>query len=151
MSRNPKNFDELIDRSSFGEPVARELQSRTPEQVVTRIRGHLRVISREVENPMPYISVVRSRIETREEEVNMSNKNRHIVPNPDGGWDVKKPGAQRASAHEKTQSDAEARAKEIVANQGGGEVVIHDRHGRIRDKDTVPPGNDPSPPRDRRH
>ena len=28
--------------------------------------------------------------------------NRHVVPNPDGGWDVKAPGAQRSSAHTRT-------------------------------------------------
>ena len=27
------------------------------------------------------------------------NNRRHVVPNPGGGWDVKKPGADRASAH----------------------------------------------------
>lgn len=80
----------------------------------------------------------------------MSN-NRHVVPNPTGGWDVKAPGAQRASAHHSTQADAERRAKDIVGNLGGGEVVIHDRHGQIRDSDTVAPRNDPSPPKDTRH
>ena len=82
----------------------------------------------------------------------MSNRNeRHIVPNPDGGWDVKKPGAERASSHHRTQADAEARAKEILGNTGGGEAVIHNRQGQIRDSDTVAPGNDPNPPKDRRH
>ncbi|MDP3984720.1 MAG: DUF2188 domain-containing protein [Acidimicrobiia bacterium] len=33
---------------------------------------------------------------------------------------------------------------------GGGEVTIHGRDGRIRDSDTVPPGHDPNPPRDKR-
>lgn len=82
----------------------------------------------------------------------MSGSNdRHVVPNADGGWDVKAPGAGRASSHHDTQADAERRAKEIVRNQGGGEVRIHGRDGRIRDSDTVAPGKDPDPPRDRRH
>ena len=82
----------------------------------------------------------------------MTSKNdRHVVPNPDGGWDVKAPGARRASSHHSTQSDAEQRAKEIVHNAGGGEVRIHGRDGRIRDSDTVAPGRDPFPPRDTRH
>lgn len=76
---------------------------------------------------------------------------RHIVKNPKGGWDVKKPGSGRASAHEPTQADAEARAKRILSNAGGGEAVTHDRKGRIRDQDTVPPGRDPNPPRDKKH
>ena len=41
--------------------------------------------------------------------------------------------------------------KEIVGNLGGGEVVIHRPDGTIRDSDTVPPGNDPNPPKDTRH
>jgi hypothetical protein len=77
--------------------------------------------------------------------------NRHVVPNPDGGWDVKAPGATRSSSHHDTQKEAEKRAKEIVGNAGGGEVRIHGRDGRIRDSDTVAPGNDPSPPKDTRH
>ena len=77
--------------------------------------------------------------------------NRHVVPDPDGGWNVKAPNSQRASAHTRTQAEAERRAKEIVGNLGGGEVVVHRPDGRIRDSDTVPPGNDPYPPRDTRH
>ena len=82
----------------------------------------------------------------------MSNDNRrHVVPNPKGGWDVVAPGADRASAHTETQAQAEQRAKQIVQNAGGGEVRIHGRNGRIRDSDTVAPGNDPHPPKDKRH
>jgi hypothetical protein len=76
---------------------------------------------------------------------------RHVVPNPDGGWDVKKPGGDRASSHHSTQREAERRAKEILGNVGGGEAVIHDREGKIRDSGTVPPARDPMPPRDKRH
>jgi hypothetical protein len=76
---------------------------------------------------------------------------RHIVPNPDGGWDVEAPDAIRASSHHDTQAEAEARAKEILRNLGGGEAVIHGRDGRIRDSDTVWPARDPFPPRDTKH
>jgi len=78
------------------------------------------------------------------------NERRHVVANPKGGWDVKKPGSTRASIHTETQKDAVARAREIVRNSGGGEVRIHGRDGRIRDSDTIAPGNDPNPPRDKR-
>ena len=81
----------------------------------------------------------------------MAKSQRHIVPNPDGGWDVKKPGADRASSHHDTQAQAEQRAKEILGNQGGGEAVIHRPDGSIRDSDTVAPAKDPNPPRDTRH
>lgn len=79
----------------------------------------------------------------------MSNRNnRHVVPNPGGGWDVKKAGATRASARADTKHDAEKRGREIVRNAGGGELRIHGLNGRIQDSDTVPPGHDPNPPRD---
>jgi hypothetical protein len=81
----------------------------------------------------------------------MANPNdRHVVPDSDGGWNVVKPGASRASAHLDTQSEAYARAKEIVTNAGGGEVVVHGRNGQIRNPNTI--GRpDPDPPRDKRH
>jgi hypothetical protein len=78
----------------------------------------------------------------------MGNNDRHVVPNPDGGWDVVAPSASRASAHKDTQAEAIDRAREIVHNAGGGELRIHGRDGRIRDSDTIAPGNDPNPPRD---
>ena len=68
---------------------------------------------------------------------------RDVVPNPDGGWDVTKPGAARASAHTDTQAEAQARARTILGNAGGGEMLTHGRDGRIRAKDTIAPGNDP--------
>ena len=80
----------------------------------------------------------------------MSRNERHVVPSRDGGWDVVAPGSSRASAHVDTQAAGIDRAREIVGNSGGGEVVIHRPDGRIRDSDTVAPGNDPFPPRDRK-
>lgn len=78
----------------------------------------------------------------------MTRRNeRHVVPNPNGGWDVRKPGSSRSSGHTDTQADAINRARGIVRNVGGGEVVIHRPDGRIRDSDTVAPGNDPFPPK----
>lgn len=75
---------------------------------------------------------------------------RHVTPNPAGGWDVKKPGAGKSSGHFDTQGKAIDRAREIVKRGGGGEVTIHGRDGRIRDSDTVPRGNDPNPPKDKK-
>jgi hypothetical protein len=80
----------------------------------------------------------------------MPRNERHVVSNPDGGWNVVPPRAQRPSAHVDTQAEAIDRARQIVHNTGGGEVVIHRPDGSIRDSDTVPPGHDPDPPRDRR-
>ncbi|MAT94116.1 MAG: hypothetical protein CME59_16160 [Halioglobus sp.] len=80
----------------------------------------------------------------------MSKNDRYVTKHP-AGWAVKKPGADRASSVHGTQKEAEGRAKEIVGNLGGGEVRIQNRQGQWRDSDTVPPGNDPCPPRDRKH
>ncbi|WP_136709737.1 DUF2188 domain-containing protein [Agromyces sp. H66] len=79
-----------------------------------------------------------------------NSNNRHVVPNSNGGWDVRAPGAGRASAHLPTQADATDRARQIVSNLGGGEVRIHGRNGQIRDSDTVGRGNDPHPPKDKK-
>jgi len=68
---------------------------------------------------------------------------RHVVPNENGGWDVKAPGAQRASSHHDTQKGAIDRGREIIRNAGGGELNIHGTDGAIRAKDTIPKGNDP--------
>jgi len=75
----------------------------------------------------------------------------HVVKNPGDGWDAKQNNTQRVSFHGNTQIEAETAAKRYAANSGGGEVRIHGLDGRIRDSDTVPPGKDPFPPRDKRH
>ncbi len=80
----------------------------------------------------------------------MSRNDRYVVKDGDD-WAVKKAGARRASGKFDTQGGAEQFAKKVVANQGGGEVRIQGRDGRWRDSDTVPPGNDPFPPRDTKH
>jgi hypothetical protein len=73
--------------------------------------------------------------------------NYHVVPDSDKGWAVKKQGAKRASDFASTQRSAEKMAKKFATNSGGGEVVIHRRDGKIRDKDTMYPARDPFPPR----
>jgi Uncharacterized protein conserved in bacteria (DUF2188) len=74
----------------------------------------------------------------------MSNPNaREVRPDPEGGWNVINPGAQRASAHLPTQAEAIDRAREILQRNGGGELRVAGRDGAIRDADTVKPGNDP--------
>jgi hypothetical protein len=73
---------------------------------------------------------------------------RHVTPHPDGGWQVRAPLSERASALTDTQAEAEQLARGILRNVGGGEFTVHGRDGRIRDSDTIPPGRDPFPPRD---
>jgi len=74
-------------------------------------------------------------------------KNQHVVRRG-GGWAVRGEGNSRDTSHHRTQSQAIDAARDIARNQHS-EVVIHDTHGRIRDRDSY--GNDPFPPRDTRH
>jgi hypothetical protein len=68
----------------------------------------------------------------------------HVVPNPNGGWDVKKGGGKKASRHADTKKDAERLAREISRNQGT-ELIIHGKDGKIQRKDSH--GNDDYPPK----
>jgi hypothetical protein len=78
--------------------------------------------------------------------------NYHVVKNRDrGGWDAKRENSSRASGNYSTQQQAEAAAKGYSSRSGGGEVRIHSVKGPIRDSDTVSPGRDPFPPRDKRN
>lgn len=73
-----------------------------------------------------------------------SSKTHHVVPAERGGWNVKRGGAARASAHFDTKKEAVSAAREISRNQRS-ELKIHNRDGRIAQSDSH--GNDPFPPR----
>jgi uncharacterized protein YdaT len=60
--------------------------------------------------------------------------NQHVVKREDG-WAVRREKAERDTAVHGTQAEAIKEAKRIADNQGG-EVLIHGRDGKIRDKDT---------------
>ena len=78
--------------------------------------------------------------------------NYHVTKDKESGdWKVKREGADRAGGYFNTQAAAEKAAKTMAGNSGGGEVRIHSPKGPIRDSDTVPPGHDPNPHRDRKH
>ena len=68
----------------------------------------------------------------------------HVVPNPKGGWDVKRGGGARASSHHDTKQDAIDYGRAISRNQHT-ELRIHNRDGRIAGSDSH--GNDPFPPK----
>jgi len=74
-------------------------------------------------------------------------KNQHVVPTKDG-WGVRGEKNSKLNSKHDTQNEAIKRAREIAINQKS-EVVIHRKDGRIRDKDSY--GNDPNPPRDKKH
>ncbi len=73
----------------------------------------------------------------------MAANSRNVQPSSGGGWDVTKPGAKRVSAHTETQAEAQSRARAMLGNDGGGEMITRGRYGQIRAKDTIKPGNDP--------
>lgn len=74
----------------------------------------------------------------------MSEANKRVVQKrPDGDFEVRAPGAERASAVTRTQAEGIDRAREILANDGGGELVVRGLDGAYRKQDTVKPGNDP--------
>jgi len=77
----------------------------------------------------------------------MSKKNKHVVPSGKD-WAVKGAGNDRKTAIVNTQAEAIRIAREIAINQRS-EVVIHRPDGTIRDKDSY--GNDPNPPKDKKH
>lgn len=77
----------------------------------------------------------------------MKKKDIHVVPHKDG-WATKKEGAQRAGKVADTQRAAIDRARE-QAKRERVEVVIHRKDGTIRDSDSY--GNDPNPPKDKKH
>jgi hypothetical protein len=56
-----------------------------------------------------------------------------------GNWEVRKPGADRASAVTRTQAEGLARAREILGNGGGGEMEVRALDGALRAQDTIPP------------
>ena len=71
-------------------------------------------------------------------------KTHHVVPNPKGGWDVKRGGASRASSHHDTKRDAIDTGRSVSRNQET-ELRIHNKDGRIASSDSH--GSDPFPPR----
>jgi hypothetical protein len=42
-------------------------------------------------------------------------------------------------------------ARAMLKKEGGGELLVQAKNGRIRSKDTIPPGNDPYSMRDKEH
>lgn len=69
----------------------------------------------------------------------MARNNRHVAPTEDGQWAVREEGSERASDLFSTQKEAQDRAREILGNSGGGELITHGLDGKIQDSQTVPP------------
>jgi len=80
------------------------------------------------------------------------DRDRTVYQRSDKAWANKRNDADKASSLHRTQGEAIKAAKEMLAKQGGGELAVKGRGSDpIRSKDTIAPGNDPNPPKDREH
>lgn len=73
-----------------------------------------------------------------------AKKHIHIVPNPEGGWDVKNEKKPTPVAHTPKKEDAVTIGREH-ARQEQCDVIIHKRDGTIEKRDSY--GSDPYPPK----
>jgi len=78
-------------------------------------------------------------------------RDRTVYQTKDSRWANKRNDAGKPSSVHDTQREAIEAAKQNLGNQGGGELTVQGRHGRFVSKDTIPPGHDPNPPRDKEH
>jgi uncharacterized protein YdaU (DUF1376 family) len=78
-------------------------------------------------------------------------RDRMVYQRSDEKWVNKRNDASRASSVHDKQSEAEKAGKQMLENQGGGELTVKGKDQKIRSKDTIAPGKDPHPPKDREH
>lgn len=79
----------------------------------------------------------------------MKRKEIHVVSNSDrGGWDAKRPHAERASKHFDTKAEAMEWSREL-AKKEGLELIPHGLNGKIQNPNSY--GNDPCPPKDKKN
>ena len=78
-------------------------------------------------------------------------RDRTVYQRKDGIWSNKRNDAGKASSLHNTQKEAEKAARKMLKNQGGGELTTAGRDRKFRSKDTIKPGNDPCPPKDKEH
>lgn len=74
----------------------------------------------------------------------MKAASHHVVHNSNGGWDVKREGAERSSGHFDNKQDAVNAGRSISQNQKT-ELLIHGMNGKIQSRDSH--GHDPNPPK----
>jgi len=77
----------------------------------------------------------------------MPRKTHHVVPDSNGGWNVKKGGSERASKHFDKKENAIGWGRVVSRNQKT-EFVIHKKDGTIQNSDSH--SGDPCPPKDKR-
>lgn len=82
----------------------------------------------------------------------MPKKNDRIVyRRSDGRWGNRRIGNERDTSIHETQKQASDEARRQIRKDGGGELSVTGRNHKIRSKDTISPGNDPNPPKDKEH
>lgn len=75
-----------------------------------------------------------------------NKKNQHVIPSGKD-WAVKGEKNSRKTKITETKAEAIERARNIARNKKS-ELVIHNKDGKISDKDSY--GNDPHPPMDKK-
>jgi hypothetical protein len=74
-------------------------------------------------------------------------KNQYVVPTQ-GGWGVRGQGSSKLTVKTDTKAEALKLGTQIAKNQQS-ELTILKKDGRIQNKNSF--GNDPFPPRDKKH
>lgn len=69
----------------------------------------------------------------------MAKSTRYVRANKAGGWEVLKEGHRRATALTDTKEKAVRRARDLAQREGGGEIRILNRYGKVADSRTVAP------------
>lgn len=78
----------------------------------------------------------------------MSRKSNHVVPSSSSRWAVKKSGSERASKTFDTKVEAVEYGIALSKNERT-ELYIHKTNGMIQNRNSY--GNDPNPPKDKKH
>ncbi len=74
-------------------------------------------------------------------------KNQYVVPTKEG-WGVKGEGNTKLTIKTETKAEAEKIGTSIAKNQSS-ELIILGKDGKIQNKNSF--GNDPNPPKDKKH
>ncbi len=75
-----------------------------------------------------------------------TRKKYHVTQKPDGSWQGKAQGAERASVVSNTKQEAMSRTIEIAKNKPSSQVIIHKMDGKFQEERTYG-GKDPFPPK----
>lgn len=92
-------------------------------------------------------SKVKSKSKPKAKSKIRSGKAQHVVP-LENDWAVRGENNKRRTKITFTKKAAINRARQIAKNKKS-ELIIHNRDGKISDKDSY--GNDPHPPKDSKH